>query len=517
MARIPSGRLDESSWIDVAEDEDKMDDSLSSSRTALSSSRHIANPPSKTGRRARKLRSPRGSTLIMPKIEDEIPPAKIRTGITTPYMEQSVASIKPSTKVKRRKKTLADHAGHASNSILDWLIEIVLGGLQVIKTPLKYAFGLWLLTGLLVISSNALTTRISNAISPICRIPGSSIVFPSFCESSVNLQYSAESAPEPEFDHLMNIQQKFEDLLHQSVEHYAVPTFLKHSQSAMRDVREVVRYSPLKSKRELLFEFDNFVSAASQASWDLETFNSHIGRTVDKIMTTAKWTQRTLQEISDVNSTRGPIEKVFNLIMYPFQPVKLNEDRVLDLYLQHADEVQQQIADLLTEAQSVFALLKSLEDTVDSIHGITVKDKQIAEAGRDEILAQLWTQLGGNRTQRKMFESQLKILQQVSAYGQSAYTSVAGAILRLQTMSSEIDQLKERLMSVERVPGKTKVPLSVHLENIQMGVERLEEARGYARDQRVAKARAVIGKGRDLYGDILDAPVPTRRKELPKR
>ena len=457
----------------------------------------------------------------MPKLEAETPlVASISTTPAPkarrrkPDVDDTDLEFKPKAKAAKPQKrdSVSDGAARVAFAGLGWVFDVLSGSLQVVKTPLTYVIGIYLLFGLLVVASNAVTSRLSAALTPVCRIPGSGLLFPTLCTSPV--RFEVEATAEPEFDHLMQIQQSFEQLLQQSVDYYAMPAFMKHSQSAMRDVREVVRYSPLKSKNELILEFDTFVSAASQASWDLESFNSHIGRTVDRIMLTARWTKRTLDQIAGPNITKGIVGNAVEMLMTPFQPVKFTEDAVLDLYIKHSDEVQHEIRDLLSEAQAVFSLLKALEDTLDSIHGITARDTYYTKLGREEVLAELWSRLGGNRKQKAVFESQIKVLKQISIYGQAAYTNIGDAILKLQTMSAEIDQLKERLVSVDAGSEKTRVPLSVHLENIQLGVERLEEARGSARNARMEKSRAVIERGREVFGNDVHG-MPEGRKELP--
>ena len=99
--------------------------------------------------------------------------------------------------------------------------------------------------------------------------------------------------------------------------------------------------------------------------------------------------------------------------------------------------------------------------------------------------------LGGNRGQLGRFDGQLKLLGQVGLYRQSAFAHVSGTVLKLQAMGSELEELRERVGGVELLSGgwgggasgwgREKrvggVPLRVHIENIQLGVERLEVGR----------------------------------------
>ena len=525
MPKRKNKRL-ENSWVDVGDDE-KDDGNLTTSSSSIAA----------TGE-GNKLKSPLNSipNLLPPKhsnsqwISDFIMPALDKES-PSPQKAQATSQLRKRPKQAAQPKApvleatadsssrLAENASRVAEAVLAWVLAVLGGALQALKRPLSYIVAIYMLVGLLIVLQNILTSKISTALSPICRVPGVHFLIPRLCESPIQLNLSGPSVPQPEFDELMSVQNKFEDLLQQTGDDYAIPAFMKQSQLAMRDVREVVRFSQLRSKHELVFEFNTFIDAASQASWDLETFNSHVGRTVDKVLLTARWTQRALDDIAGPNGTRGRIGRFVSTVLAPFQPVKYTEDVVLDQYIKHSDAVQNEISDLLGEAQAVFALLRSLEETLDAVHGIAVRDTQYAEASRDEVLALLWTKLGGNSKQVNKFESDLRTLKKIATYGQAAYTHIAAAVLKLQAMSAEIDQLKERLVSVDPIPGRPEIPLSIHLENIQMGVQRLEEARAVTRDKRAEYSRQVMDKARGAYGSPDEPSLEARfaRKGLPRQ
>ena len=515
----------ENSWIDVG-DEEEVDDKLTASTSS--------SVPTKE---ATKLKSPINSIphlpppnqstnlwnsdFIMPALEKEsrLPQAAPASSTLRRRPKKAATQSKTSVHMESSESSsnLGTYMGRFAENTLIWILSIIGGALYALKRPLSFLLAAYMFMGLLIIGQNILTSRLSAALSPICRVPGVSFFASDFCASPIHLDLSGPDVPQPEFDELMNIQTKFEDLLLQTGDDYAIPAFMKQSQLAMRDVREVVRFSQLRSKNELVFEFNGFIDAASQASWDLETFNSHVGRTVDKVLLTARWTQRALDDIAGPNGTRSSIGTFVSAVLAPFQPMKYTEDVVLDQYIKHSDAVQSEISDLLLEAQAVFALLRSLEETLDAIHGIAVRDTQYAEASRDEVLALLWTKLGGNSRQVNKFQSDLKTLKKISMYGQTAYTHIAAAVLKLQSMSAEIDQLKERLVSVDPIPGRPEIPLGIHLENIRLGVQRLEEARAYSRDRRTESSRQVMDKARGAYGGPDEFILGTQhgRKGLP--
>ena len=378
-----------------------------------------------------------------------------------------------------------------------WMYDVLGGALHALKTPISYLIAGWLLIGLVVFLRNLLFSSVYSALSPVCRIPGVSFFNFPICQSPVSNQYSSEEPPLVEFDQLMTVQNKFEAVLQESAGGVSLPLDMKRGETSIRDLRQVVRFSQLHSKNELVLEFDGFIETARIASYDLQKFNSHVGRGVDNILATARWTKRVLEGIAERDGSRGAISSFFNdKLLAPFQPIKFTEDALLDQYIQHTRVVEEEINRLVVEAQALLLVLQNLEDRLDVIHGIAVRDNQHARGSREEVLSQLWTMLGGNRSKLGKFDSQLRLLGQVSTYRQNAIAHVSGTLVRLQGMGAELEELRERVGGVELLGGKGSVPLSLHIENIEMGVERLERGRKGAKELENEELRKSLGKGR---------------------
>ena len=411
---------------------------------------------------------------------------------------------------KTPKRQGSKSLGNASNTsdtgrsfimpILSWLYDITYSALHILKTPISYALAIYLLLGLLVLFRNLLTTSIYTALSPICRIPGASLLNLPICSSNVPHSYKGANPPPVEFNQLMNVQSKYEEILEASAGGVSLPLDMKRGEASVRDLRQVVRYSQLNSRDELVFEFDGFVDTARVASYDLQKFNSHVGRGVDNILSTARWTKRVLGDFAIRDSSKGVVTSFFNEKLFsPFQPTKFTENKLVDQYIHHTRVVEEELQRLIMEAQALLMVLQNLEDRLDTIHGIAVRDDLHAKGSRDEVLQQLWTMLGGNRGKLGKFNNQLKLLQQVNDYRQSAFAHISGTILKLQAMSSELEELRERVGSAGSLRDTVRVPLAVHIENIELGVQRLETGRGNAKrmeDQILKKTleRGGVGK-----------------------
>jgi len=125
-----------------------------------------------------------------------------------------------------------------------------------------------------------------------------------------------------------------------------------------------------------------------------------------------------------------------------------------------------------------------------------------AKALKEEILQELWTMVGGNRGKLNKMDRQLDLLKQVGVYRKNAYAHVSGTIIRLQAMGAGLEDLRERVASPALLRG-VEIPLSVHMENIQKGVERLEEGRQNARKMEDEHIRRTLERGR-LEGTMID-------------
>lgn len=413
----------------------------------------------------------------------------------------SSAKIVPSKKRSKSSTPISDHAAFLLKPAGTWIYDVLGKALHKIKTPLSYLFAFWLLLGLIAILRNFVTNSIYSALSPICRIPGSSLLSLPMCQhhSTVSPFPPAPSDPPPvQFDRLMTIQSQFESILQEAAGGVSLPFEMKSSEASIGSLRQVVRYSTLRSKNELVLEFDGFIQTARIASYDLQRFNSHVGRGVDIILGTARWTKRILDGIAITDSSRGTISSFFNdRLLALFQPVRFTEEIILDHYIRHTRLVEKEIRELILEAQALLLTLNNLEDRLETIHGIVVREDTHAQLSKTEILSHLWTKLGGNKVKLGDFNSQLHLLDQVNICRETAIAHVSGTLIKLQAMGAELEELQKRVGGVKFVDvGRGGVPLSVHIEYIESGAERLEQCRDRAKGVQSEELRRVINWGK---------------------
>lgn len=364
------------------------------------------------------------------------------------------------------------------------------------KPVIAYGLFTYLIVASLIFGSGFITNSIHNALTPICRIPGVTHFFnPSFCPPST---YDKVQGP-AEFDKLVQAQDQFSEVLEASSSGANLPVEMKKSEAGMRDLKLVVQYSNLESKNELVHEFEEFIQGAREASDDLATFNSRIGRAVDRILATNRWTLRIVGGIALDESERSSLSKFvgnYLNIFAPFQPVSLSQDIILDQYLRHTAAVEEQILNLIGEAFVLKGRLDSLDERLGAIEDIAAREGFHTAGDRNKLFSELWTKVGGNRNSVKKMEQHLKLLNDVITYKRAAWAHVNATILKLQAIRANLEDLRERVAMPETV-GTDKVPLDIHIETINRGIQRLEDQRESGRSKQDQYFKDLLKKAQE--------------------
>ncbi|TKX25850.1 hypothetical protein C1H76_1996 [Elsinoe australis] len=451
------------------------------------------------------------SHFVMPTLEHtsshETSPVKANN-------EQSGATKYESpSRQQRRGKPLARSKSEPEPNMLDlvWLnflspllayaFQVFGIAARIAKPFIAYALAIYILVGALIMARNFLFTSMTSAMAPVCRVPGAGLIVP-FCASG-NL---SQPHGDVEFDQLISTQSAFEEVLTTSAESASLPMDMKRSEASIRDLRHVVEYSALPSRNELVFEFTGFIDTARQASADLTTYNSRIGRAVDRILSTNRWTLQVLEGIEASKADQGSVSRFIGEhlnIFAPFQgaPTKLTRDILYDQYIRHTTAVEEQIQTLILEAQALLAVLQNLDDRLDLIASISTRDGIKIQDNKDELFALLWTKLGGNRSSVTRVQRQLAVLKEVGAYRKMAFAHVSSTIIKLQSIAAALEDLRERVARPEVLgigSGNTirrdEIPLEMHIGEIMMGVERLETVREEGRRIEGQRLRNILDK-----------------------
>ncbi|KAH7256430.1 hypothetical protein BKA59DRAFT_388818 [Fusarium tricinctum] len=388
---------------------------------------------------------------------------------------------------------------------LGWFLNVVGLAFRYAQKPFAILLAIYLCFGGLIIAQNMATRSIAASLSPLCRIPGASLLNLPFCPSIDAIVPPGSDGSPVEFDDLMNVQSKFEQVLEKSSDGVSLPFEMKRSETAIRDLRSLVRHSELAARDELLFEFDGYVDTARQTAADLQRFNTHVGSAVDAVISINRWTSRYLDTLSpeteEVNSISSP-SPIFSLaswLFHPFQPTTqhiFNERVLLDKYIEHTALVSDRISTLILEAQSVLRLLTKAEDHLMLIYDISSRSSADTASRRENVFWNIWTIVGANSNQLNSLTRQLALLRQVDAQRTSAVAQINALILELEGIQAGLGDLRDRVAEPEVLrSGGLPIPLSVHIETIDRGVERLEDARSRIRAAENDRVRDALARG----------------------
>ena len=423
-----------------------------------------------------------GPELIMPSLsqntddfaESYLSPKQVRKRPARLSEASVIASAKSARRARKKVDTTDedDAPSHAiwsslASAIVNGIFPVVSGAMSILRPVLS----LLLAATILAFIWSAMTRRIATSLSP-CRIP----VFATVASFLHLPMCDDDRAPAPAaFDELISVQSAFEDIMSISARSVTLPLEMKYSEASIRDLRTVVRYSALPSRNELVFEFDGFLETANKASRGLSQFDSRTARTIDYVLSINRWTLQVIDGISDREASSGSLGRLTNAIN-PFTSHSPEQD-LLDRYLYHTHAIEGRIGELIIEAESFMGTLQNLDERLDVIAEIAARDGISTKGSRDELLATLWVKLGGKKATVEKLNDQLALLNQVNAYRKMAWAHVSGTVLKLRSIAAGLEDLRERVNAPQVIGERADVPLSVHIENIQLGLERLESQR----------------------------------------
>jgi hypothetical protein len=319
------------------------------------------------------------------------------------------------------------------------------------KPVLGLALGVGIIVFGLQTASTLVTSRITTALAPVCLIPGSSYMF-SMCAAPV-------TESRAKFEELVNIQGDFEKVLEASKDTMTLPSTIKDSELAIRELRMLVRHSQLPSRFQLDLEFHNFVLTANEASIDLSRYNARIGATMDRVIATNTWTMAVLQGIGEKEASIGSASRMFSAVTGAFiSPPKTLQERIFDQYILHVS--------------------RNKDERLTTIHDITAGDDSTLAKDQEEVLSKLWTKLGGNKSAVKANEKNRNLIANISVYRQRALKHVLDTLQTLREIGASLETLRDDVAEPEVLGYRADYPIMHHLEVVGMGVERLRLARG---------------------------------------
>lgn len=423
-----------------------------------------------------------------------------RTRLSAP--KSLFAESEPSPTMAER---LSADIPHGLYNILSWSFGVVAMALRYAQKPLAIGLALYLVFGGLILASNWLTHSFYAALSPICNIPGLALVvdFP-FCSTGPN---GARDRKQPiEFDSLMSVEAAFEQVYEKSATGVSLPLEMKRSETAIRDLRTMVKFSHVQGKEELVDHFTDFIDTASKASDDLQSFNVHVGSAVDAVISLNRWTARYIDGlVASEKASQGLITDVVAKVFSPFQPAVYTERNLADKYIEVTALVSDRIEDLIKEALAVRGTLVSAQGHLNTINEWVYRTRGDVEGmKKGPIWELLLTLVGASSGRKRTIVEQLKLLAEVDSQRNTALARVTELIRDLQTMKLELEQLRDATAAPASLgePQSGPLTLDYHVDTINAGVERLQTARRRIREIENDRVKEALIRGKEAQRQI---------------
>ncbi|KAF8535787.1 hypothetical protein BDD12DRAFT_853812 [Trichophaea hybrida] len=298
------------------------------------------------------------------------------------------------------------------------------------------------------------------------------------------------------FPGLIDLQTHFEGVLENNLGGIMMAMELKNSESAVRDLNSLVKYSKLPNRDDVSTSLVDFVESAKSTSLQLSRFSSRVGGTSDKLLAVDRSAIRALERLAAARNPASSHNAVGNLLLTLLDPhysIFATAERSAKLvFTQGTLTVESAISSLIKEAMIALRMLDDLKHKLSTIEDIAqrekafVKDQQQAE--KRSPLGEWWKSLTSNGVEAENFANHLELLTGITKYRGAAEGLVKSSLVQLQKMQYSLEELRETAAlpgllghgDCEHLEG---VPLEEQIRSIRSSVEKLSDSRKKAKDR----------------------------------
>lgn len=178
-------------------------------------------------------------------------------------------------------------------------------------------------------------------------------------------------------------------------------------------------------------------------------------------------------------------------IIWPFSSAVATKDLIRGTFSEAMGVLANQMSRVILEAEVSLANLESLDERLQVLHELVSRENKSISAEKEDLLAELWTILGGNKRRLKGLDGHLFLLRNIGEYRKRAQAHVIAALQTLQGMSEDMEDLRERTAAPELVGER--IPVEVHIKSIKAGLERLTQKRIKAQEREEEAVRKILG------------------------
>ncbi|KAI9155017.1 hypothetical protein HJFPF1_07579 [Paramyrothecium foliicola] len=433
-------------------------------------------------------------------------------------------SFQRSSSTKKRERSQIeenlDSAARVSRAslihALTWIAEVVGLTTRLLKKPFAFLAAVYLALGGCILLMGMVNDLLNNALSPLCSIPGvhwfnpacaapqpSSplchlfglrALAPSWCDDLPLALANETESMISKVEELVRIHGEAGQILEASVEIAGLPDEMQRSDSVMRDLENIVRYSQLERRDELSAAFNEYI----EISWDtidgLLDFSRGCDFLAMHIIHVNRYTMRKLQELEEFQITAGKsiMASITARIIFPSM---YNEQELTSHYARHISQIIDSIDDSIVRAKKILDLLQDGRKHLALIHSITSSELQVLEADPGSNLSRLWSKIFGDRDHPWNKPQNMILLGQIDEQRKRSIRVVEKLTLQLQDSRGSLESLKSQIKDpLGPQTAQDQLPLSVHISLINESLMSLEASREWSLAEKRDRVQAVKEK-----------------------
>ncbi|KAI0346384.1 hypothetical protein BDW22DRAFT_747038 [Trametopsis cervina] len=467
---ISSSALDEVDSIDGLADTGSQESDTPQVEDVLwedEPSYNLANPKEASPAPALASRSARKRKTAGKKIFVAQPSSSLRKFASAKAKGNIQDDLPPLVNIDQASVRRGIHNGAAFTT--EYVFDVVTTALHLLRKPLSFLLFLYIFALLLTQISSAFRT----AFAPVCWLP---------LISRTPLCYTPPPAPNvpkwADYSKLVEVEgSTFEKLLDESIGSSGLNLDIKKAEMATNDLVTLVKVSDLKTKDTLAEHLKTFVDDSKKTGKALQRLSSRVSGAVDSITAVNQHAMRTIE---DAQASKSSLS-LSGLILWPISKSVSVRSIVTSTFADAMTVLETQIARIRLEAEATAVYLNNLEQSLITLHELLTRENVTLTHEKEELLAELWTKLGGNKRKLKGVNSHIWLMQRVGDWRMRAQVHVAATIQALDGMSEDMEDLRERVAQPELI-GES-IPPEVHMKTIQAGLDRLKTDRRHAKQR----------------------------------
>nr|CAG8432989.1 7439_t:CDS:2 [Entrophospora candida]CAG8437297.1 12117_t:CDS:2 [Entrophospora candida] len=294
---------------------------------------------------------------------------------------------------------------------------------------------------------NFLSTTYNNDIKTgVCAIIPLSSSFIPMCQT-----------PIPDFSRLVNRQvETYEQIMDQQLSHTGASSSLaldiKKAELATSDLRVLIKYSSLTCASELVDRLSEFVDKSRNVGRNLQVLQARTRSSLDNLITYNLFALKALENVRDKKVSGKDLAEAYNQMM---------------------TLIENDLKRMIFVGQDSLGSLAELDEILLSIHDLTAHEESLQKLGNSQLLAEIWSFLGGNRVKRQKFEDNLSLLNDLDRQRRVAISQIQTTLYSLTSFQLDMEELREQVSR----PSLIEMPIQVHIESVHRGIERLRNSR----------------------------------------